>query len=276
MAISKGENITSLEMEELDEKSKTIFFGSNYQFLNEHRGYRPGNMHIFLGTAGGGKSTLVRSLLIDVLPRLKKGKKVLLWLSEETAEEFTIEFGKTGIVKHGRPLLDKLHIFSEQENDMDAKESLCELSRLAMKDEYGFVFIDNITTSEFYMDLKPNVQSMVAKKIKGICQKAYVPFVLIAHTGAEISDSFSRLIVPNDIRGSKSIVNLAPFYYVMQRFLTDDSIYPTLRVCKHRGQIVNKSIFLLRFCQHTVLFKDDRSISFEIFKEAFKNRNTLK
>lgn len=275
--VSKGEYITSLELEELNERSKKVYFKSMYNFINQHRGYRPSNIHLFLGTSGGGKSTAVRSLLVDALPRIKRGKKVLLWLSEETVADFTTELGKTGIVEHGRVLLERLHIFSEQECEFEGPaQILNEFIRLIETNEYEIVFLDNITTSEFYMDKKPDVQAMVIKKIKAVIQKSNAVLNIVAHTNAEVSDSSPRLINANDIRGSKSIVNLSQFIYILQRFVNDDNIFQTLRIVKNRGQLVNKSIFLLRFCKETFLFKDDKPISFEIFKEAFKTRNTLK
>ena len=77
MAIEKGEFVTSYEMDQLLEESKHVKFNSAHGFLREHNGYRNGKLHLFIGTASSGKSTLVRSLILDAVSGLEKGKKIL-------------------------------------------------------------------------------------------------------------------------------------------------------------------------------------------------------
>ena len=61
----------------LKERDKVHWY-SDYHFLNEHKGHRPGALHLYLGVAHGGKSTLMRSLLIDALKKCDKDKKILV------------------------------------------------------------------------------------------------------------------------------------------------------------------------------------------------------
>lgn len=276
MKVNEAKFITELEVGELSDSAKKVHFKSLYRFLNHHNGFRPMNMHIFLGTSGGGKSTMVRSLIVDVLARTPKGKKVLMWLSEESTDEFIVEIAKTGLISHGRELFTKMDIISEQEmENSDPKAMISKLNELMASGKYGFLFFDNITTSEIYMDRSANVQALVAKKIKAIIQKANVPAVLIAHTGAQVTDTMNRMIESNDIRGSKTIINLSQFIYILQTFYILKKRVPTLRTIKHRGQLVEENIFQLNFNKETFIFDGDRALDFKDFKEIFKARNVL-
>lgn len=275
MAVNEGEYITSIELSELHERASVVWFNSMFFFLKAHKGYRKGNIHLLLGSSGGGKSTLVRSMLIDALPRVSK--KILVWLSEETADDFKMEISKTGLIDHGRSLLDKMDIFSEQDSDIkNCDEMFFYLSELLSQNKYDMVFLDNITTSLIYMDRRPNEQASVSKELKKLCQKIDIPMILIAHTGAEISDTTPRTINPNDIRGSKTIINLSQFIYILQRFMNNEKIFQTLRIAKHRGQDVKNKIFKLKFESRNFLFTEDRIINFDAFSDAFKERDKLR
>ena len=82
------------EIEVLHEGADRVYFDTHYNFLKAHNGFRPGCMHMFMGTSHGGKSTLVRSLLTDICLSGKdingEPNPVLLWLSEETVLEFLL------------------------------------------------------------------------------------------------------------------------------------------------------------------------------------------
>lgn len=264
--------MTDEEIDVLNHLNNKIFYQSHFNILKTHNGLRPGCLHTFLGTSGGGKSTLIRSLLIDFLENSEKD--IVLFLSEESKLDFLSQFHKTGYKKN----LDKLHIISEldlsdgKKTDAEIwKELLFQISEIKPS---LFVY-DNITTSRFYMDKKPNEQSKFSWYIKKLCLDKNIPFILVAHTGGLINDSINRLIEPNDIRGAKTIINISHFFYVMQRFILGDTIYPTVRITKHRSQDIEKSIFKINYDKKRRIYIQDVALNFKDFKEAYKARNVL-
>lgn len=258
---------------ELLEKNQKVYFKSNFGFINRHKGFRPSNLHLFIGTPSGGKSTLMRSLLLDVLEEIKNNEKILLWLSEESEEDFLTEiFYSTNVTAP----LHKIKIISETDFlDMKPIDKFKVFAKEVSSMEYSFIFFDNITTSAFYMDRKVDDQSTMAANFKKIANGSKVPVILFAHTGAQIADNNVRLIDQNDIRGSKTIVNLIQFCYIMQRFHIGDAIFPTIKITKHRGQIVNNKIFKLVYSESKRIYESDVELSFKDFNEAFKDRNVL-
>jgi hypothetical protein len=262
---------------------ETTFFYSDFNFLSAHKGHRPGNLHLYIGVAHGGKSTLIRSLILDALRKVQKNKKVVIWLSEETEQDFLIEFSmamKFFDQTDAILLYKKLRIYSEMNLSKHFKnESLTQKFNYFVneinKEDVDIVFFDNVTTSEFYMDQDIETQSYFIKQLKEKTGAAKVPMVLVAHTGADITENSHRLISMNDIRGCKSIINLVQYCYILQRFHIADFYFPTLRITKHRGQTVENKMYYIEFCKEKNLYIKDRAINFEEMKENFKRRNVL-
>ena len=244
--------------------------------MREFNGWRPRNIFLFLGAAGEGKSTLTRTLVIDALANVPKGKKVLVYLSEESVDDFIIELNKSGVFEHGKELLTKLEIFSEQSiEDATPKKVFAKFCELCSRKDIAIVFLDNLTTSEFYMDKKVEAQSMVAKKLKQLALNPDKTIAVIAHTGTEVNQTIKRLVNANDIRGSKSLINITQVIFILQRFEIQDRIYQTLRLVKYRGYSPENKMFNLNFDKRLFVFNNNRAIDFETFKSAYGERNKL-
>ena len=266
----------------LKEREK-VFWYSDYSFLTEHKGHRPGALHLYLGVAHGGKSTLMRSLLIDALKRCKKEKKILVWLSEETENDFLIEFSMA--LAHlnqidAKVLLSKILIHSEMNYSnifpkSDVKLKYKYFKETILNEEIDLILFDNLTTSEFYMDRSIEDQSYFIRDLKEVVSKANKPFIMVAHTGADMTENSHRLISMNDIRGCKSVINIVQHCYILQRFQINDCYYPTLRITKHRGQSVENKMFYLFFDKDRNLYIKDKCINFLELKDNFKRRNVL-
>ena len=264
------------------QRSQTVWY-SDFTFLKEHNGFRPGSMHLFLGVSHGGKSTLTRSMIWDSLRRCPKDKKVLVWLSEETEEDFLIEFllAATHMEKEDLfCLTDKLIIHSEmawpeyfKRGEIQKKKDY--MTETFLRDDIAIIFYDNLTTSEFYCDIHPSEQSTFVWQVKELISRTQKPFVCVAHTASEISENTPRFISMTDIRGSKTITNLVQFFYILQRFSIEDSFYPTLRILKHRGQTVKDTMYFLNYDSNRNLYTKDKKIDFTAIKEAFRQRNVL-
>lgn len=266
-----------LEKEEINvlhKMAKKVFFQSHYAFLTNHNSYRPRAIHTFMGESHGGKSTLVRSLVLDVCLN-DPPTPILVWLSEETVYEFLAELYRCNIDKNK---LKHLHVYSEldyKKGFQSVNEVFIEIKRICFEHDIELIFIDNLTTSFIYMDRQVKEQSIVSKELKKLANDTDCPIALMVHTGAAVNNGMSRLIEMNDIRGSKTIVNLSNFFYIMQSFHDENKITSTIRITKHRGQEVAHKFYKLNYSSQARLYAVDEMLTFEEFKEIFKKRNLL-
>ena len=264
--------ITKTEKDLLKQDKEKVYFHSNYDFLSCHKGFRPCHIHTILGNAGGGKSTLIRSLIIDVLCN-RPAKKVLLWLSEETRLQFLTEFGYSDFEEFKN---DNFLIYSE----MDAKgktprQIFEDIEIIVRNKEVDILIYDNITTSKLYMDRTVAEQSAFCTAIKNAASRWAIPVVLVAHTNANITENYEKIINMNDIRGGKTLINLSEFFYILQTFYIESDRFMTLRITKHRGFSLKNLIYKLVYSPKARLIALSKNIPFDDFKEAYKQRNKL-
>jgi len=264
-------HFTDEDQAQYNKELNEIHFASKLGFLNAHRGLRRGSLHLVIGTAGGGKSTLVRTMVRDFLFQKENMNFNLgICLSEETIRNYKKQLAY-GVPSHD--LLLNTTAVSELEQKNWNKKMLFDWLRTYTPDAFMF---DNITTSKFYMDMNAKEQSKFAVELKEITTELNCATLLIAHTDAEITDSIERPVQLNDIRGSKSIVNLVEFGYVLQRFEIGDKFFPTIRTKKHREQDLVHGMYTLQYDPRLRSFSGDLAIDFEKFKEVFSERNRLK
>lgn len=263
--------ISQQEATQMQENDRTVYIQSKLGFLNAHNGLRPGSIHTVMGTPGGGKSTLMRTIVRDFAfhpENAKTKKKMLIRLSEETVSEFRAQLSY-GIPEHER-MMD-IKISSELEDKLNGFG----LEELIASHQPDVFLYDNITTSRLYQDKRPEDQGKFCSWIKQISKADGMATILVAHTGAEIHDGIARMITMNDIRGSKALVNLSEFFYIMQRFEVKDEFYPCLTICKHRGQELINKFYFLQYEKAIRSFVRDQAINFEQFKGYYAKRNRL-
>ncbi len=260
------------ELKDIAEENAHEYIKSGFEFIRAHNGLRPGCVHLFLGTSGSGKSTVVRKIILDSADE----HTILVWQSEETREDFV-----TSLVKsYPKPEVARnIKIVSEfglGEDVVQSPQAVFQKYAETVKAlNPRAVFFDNITTSRMYMGLRPNEQDAMAWKIKELHESTDIPVLIIAHTRADVTDSAARLIEDTDIRGSKSIANLAPYLYIFQRFEIDDHVFPTIRVRKSRKHQVANKLFRLIYSKEKNAYVKDLELPFKEFKEAFSKRNRL-
>lgn len=264
-------SFTNDEMNQLVASSAEVHFHTRMGFLNAHNGLRRGSVHMVIGTAGGGKSTLIRTLLRDLLFNTKNEQySIVSWLSEETCTQY-----KTQLVHGLEPdkRLENCVLISEiDEMDKGAKHFFDNIEMLSP----DVLIYDNLTTSRFYEGVRPAEQVKYFSKIKEMTSRLNCATIIVAHTAANVNDNQDRLIEPNDIRGNKTVVNMAEFFYVMQRFQDDTgNFFPTITVKKHRGQELVHSMYLLQYEKRLRAFLGDHALEFTKFKEFYKNRRKL-
>lgn len=272
-------DVTDAELDWLVEDNQNLYYPTEFSFLAQHNGFRPGKMHLFLATAGAGKSTLGRTLLIDVLNSgtiERDHTNVLIWLTEEKRTEFLAEFHRTKFFKNRKDLKKRIFIDSEfEQKQTDTFYLLKRMEQLITKNDIKFIFMDNITTSRLYMGKRPDEQETIALELKRMASARGCPIVIFAHTNAEINNNIRRMINPNDIRGSKGIVNFSEFLYIMQTFHAGERRYTTIYLEKHRGHVINNRFFKMIYNPDRRAFDRDQPLDFESFKQIFKSKDDL-
>lgn len=253
------------------EINNEILIPSQLDFLLEHNGIRPAQMHLFLGLSGGGKSTLFRTLLFDYYLNKQPNQVPAIWLSEESEDDFAIQLVKHAAAESVFKKKD-INFYSEVDKWKNPKMSFAMLDRLFEKSD--IVFFDNLTTSNFY---KGNFESMdkFVGYLKNLVKKHQKPLVIFAHTGGQMRENGKVLLEQNDIRGPKTICNLVEFLYIMQQFHVDNEVRSTLRIVKSRSQEVKKKIYEMQYNSYANVYSKSFAITFDEFKDLFNERNKL-
>ena len=263
--------MTEDEMSELKKNNEKVFFRSSYDFLKIHKGLRPGLTHLVIGMPSGGKSTLRDSLIFDFLNH-NPGKNVLLWLSEEAANSFKMKVANN---KEFNGMMDRVFIYSERDNKNIGGNNQVLIDRIAegvMKSNASLFILDNITTSELYKGGYEQ-QDYTADQLKGIFEGTQCPLVIFAHTSSNIKQGHSAIIDMTDIRGSRGLVNIAEYMYILQSFVLDKNMFTTVRLAKHRDQNVSEKMYALNYNQEKRFYDVDVKIDFEHFKKLYKKQN---
>jgi ABC-type iron transport system FetAB ATPase subunit len=257
------------ERQSYDDSLKETHFHSQLNFLNAHNGLRRKSMHLLLGTTGGGKSTMVRTLLRDIIFNPKNDTQLCVWLSEESSNDYRSQVAY-GLPSHDRLL--KTQLFSELETEKLNEKTFREWLDMFKPDVFIF---DNITTSALYNDKNAKEQASFVTMLKKLTVEYNMATILVAHTDAKATDTMGRLINLNDVRGSKSVANLVEFAYILQRFEIGTTYFSTIRVEKHRSQELKHKLFSLQYNNQLRSFISDIPIQFEKFREMYKERNKL-
>jgi len=264
----KGEQICIVpsEADSYRQRSRTIPFPTDLLFLKGHNGFRRKKMHLLIATSGAGKSTLVRTLVIDLIKN-NPGKKILVYLSEETIEDFKFELSESSY-----DFSFTKNLFAISEQDFDEKDKLWDvLHAFVDENKIDILIFDNITTSKFYNDTTPDKQGRFSAILKHFAQVKNIPVIPIAHTAAGINNNTRCWINEDQIRGAKTIVNLSEFVYILQRFHIEGRIIQTFRIIKHRGQAPEHKTFKLTYSEQERIYIGSQTLNYTAIAEVFKN-----
>lgn len=240
---------------------------TSLSFLTNVNGWRKGCVHVVLGTTSSGKSTLVRSIIHDILANNDK-VNVSLFLSEETSDDYSLELYRAF---RNLNYQDRVNFYSEQDTlDLNKSRALLEE---AFSDNSEVIIYDNLTTSMVYGE-KYEGQSECAIKLKTATKKSNKAFVAIAHTNNVIKNS-RDLIDSGSVRGSKTISNIAEFFFINHQISCDDNLFNFIQIEKHRNQRPENKFFRLNYDNKKSIFKNCTPVSFNDFKELWKLRDKL-
>lgn len=260
-----------------DERGKMKFL-SHFNFLRSHRGWRDGCIHTLMGAASGGKTTMVKSIMVDLLENARDKGNIGVFLSEQDLGSFLLDMNTTGY--RNQDQLDRMHVRSQQDDYVydatDTPEKLLKYLEVFIKEnDLKFLVMDNLTTIAAYEGANVQKQSWIAFQVKKLAKKFNIPFLVVAHVGSGITEGANHLIDQNHIRGSRVWTNISEYFYIMQRFDIGETIFQTLRICKHRNHEVATKMYQFKYHSLTRMYVQDIALSFVKFKEIYKQRNRL-
>lgn len=247
------------------------------KFIDDHFSLRPSCLHVLLGSTGRGKSTLVQSLILEW------GKKanLLLYLTEESVERLENKLFEKE--ENSKYLSSKLNIIHEQDvlktlNPNDYIGFCLQLETKIQATNPKALIFDNLTTSLFYENKFKNIMPLLGR-LREIAAKYKIPIFLITHTKKGINEN-KGIIMPDDVRGSASLALTADYFYIMYRIQYKSkmgSSYNTafIYVAKSRDHGNQDFIYRLDYDIAKKRYTKDTMVSFEIFKEAMKDRNKI-
>ena len=184
---------------------------TRFNFINDHRGMRPGMMHVLMGTTGSGKTTMARAILAD----LSQGCKILYYSSEETAEQFQAQAGYANKINFENiSFVHETDALRECSGKDDIEGFIKFLNWELDATNSDLLFFDNITTSVFYDQNKRAIDC--ATKLRAVMVQKRIPFFVVAHTGSLVRDG--TWFDASNMRGFRSIANTAEYFYCLFRF----------------------------------------------------------
>ena len=278
------EYFSTLEMNEdevnyLKLLKEMVYFKSNLSFLQRINGLRPGATHLVIAPPGGGKSTLCKTFIRDLQDNAPKSEKlainILVILSEQKINDLKSEF--INLPDFGNNKRKNIHIFSEMEL---VDENHYHFNFMRIKEMIKFtgarvIIYDNLTTSQYYSVLPPWEQYQFCFTLKKLAEETQNALILFAHTGAQFNKYAKRMISVNDIRGTKDIVNLAQFVYILQTFQIVDYKVTTVAVAKDRDYESEGQFYRLEYSSEMRVYKDCMRIDYNAIKAYFDKMDRL-
>jgi archaellum biogenesis ATPase FlaH len=262
---------TEKEVNDALKYHQIFLWETRFDFLKCTQGIRQSSLIGLLGTTGSGKSSLFKSIIADSCDN-----KCLVWLTEETRENYS---GGIKASKHDT-LYDNIRFFHEDDIGEEIRNNLDDLIKyiidLIVGSGVRIVFLDNITTSCLYSShFGEKGQAKVITTLKNFAHNNKITIFFMAHTQKNINnDSVNKLISGEDIRGTNQAFMAADYFYILQRFESDE-IFTFIRVVKHRYHTdLSKKSYQLEY-DRAGFYKKDCFISFETINEHFQKRNFL-
>lgn len=264
-------------LEENEEKN-TVSFPSDFCFLSDHNGLRRGELHVLLGPKGGGKSSLMRTILYDTL-LLKK--RAYLHLSEEPISKYMppiLNLMSTKLDGNKDELNLWLSLLSaDSELNLKCTEPNELLSRIELKareHEADIIFFDNFTTSVL-SSRGISSEATCAKQLNAMARRLNIPIVVAAHT-AKGSDK-KEFITGDDVRGNATLVNLASYLYTIKIHFNNSDVKTFLFTDKARyHNKANKKMYELYFQREFEMFFRDMPVSYEYLYQYIKGNQRQK
>lgn len=260
-------SLTDQEIKSAEDEDGKSFFSCRFNFLKVHCGIRPACLHMFLGTKGSGKSSLVKTIIADIA----RVKTVAVWLTEETK----VQYQKV-INSISKSAADNIRWIAEKSLDHKNNRAHGDFLKMAEREildaNSDILFIDNISTGRFYQNEKTQMES--AEWFSSFPQRSGMAVVAVAHTRKDVTDNSYKLIDGTDIRGRLDITNVCEYLYALQKFEHDDGWHLIVNIDKSRHHRLGGSKYFLPEFNDGIYWKDS-ALPFDALNEIYKNRQYL-
>lgn len=259
-------DVSDIKTRQIQHKKQV--YKSRFGFLNAHFGVRPSSFTGLMGTAGSGKSTLIKSIISDCAAT----HKVNCYLTEEKSEDYEMHLHQIGAN------MGNISFIEENESafqGMDCEGAIAMLLESLFMCESDIIFLDNITTSVLYEKYQYNGQTRLISALRAFCNDTGKTVFYIAHTKKGSDNNGHRLFTGDDIRGTSQAFQQAEYFYILQPVNVGEQTFPILQVSKHRFHPkIGGKFFLLGYYEDQ--YKSDMRLTWDKVKDIFKKRNTLK
>lgn len=261
-----------LEQEEFSETLKEhddVKFKSSLRCFKDHNGFRPGELHTIVAPKGGGKSTLSRTIVSELI---YGPHRVLLYLSEEESQKYLLEINanlrKIFGTDHDRirEVLDKLKVVSELEiKPKSANEWLSMINFVVEEECIDIMIIDNFTTS-FLGELFVSKQSQVFRQLKKLACKQEIPILGFFHTA---KGAAKGVYDGDNVRGSATAINMGSYNYILLFFRQINECYLWVEKSRYHRK-ANGQVYQLHFDGRAGIFVDCELSNMNLLKDAAK------
>ena len=260
-----------MEPDEMDlyrEANEALHYFTGFSFLLKHFGLRPGCVHTLLAEAGHGKSSLLRSILIDSAHNCN----VLVYLSEESTIQYQTHLNiivpkRVKNPKKHRKVLDNIKLLSEYEIRFPEIKPVLFLKKLLEghieKNKIKLLAIDNFTTSQFCY-LTPKEQAQTINLFKSIAIKYNIPVIVLVHP-KKGTLQYDKELIQYHIHGGVILKNVSEYIYCMQKLGKLNPIKSFIKIAKSRNHPkANETAYLLEFeeiCESSGQIARDRQVT---------------
>lgn len=240
----EDESIIKFENIDIDTPVKRMSTGSLY--LNRAiGGIRPGELNIFTGQGGSGKSTALNQIMLNII---NSGTKCLIYTPELTdvqykkwtcrqlftnpKEESTSYFDdimqktyylpKSDVSKKMSKWVDKNLTYISSQNNLTEKEVLKTIIKNIRKKDVKFIVLDNLMKISFDTKTMEDLyekQKLFIEDLSKICKKYDVSINLVAHPKKHETSEPDQYV----IMGTSNIPNLVDNIYYYKR-ITEHSL----------------------------------------------------
>jgi twinkle protein len=193
-------------------------------------GLREGELTLFSGYAGSGKSTFLNQLVLNLISDQENPEKVciasfelsprglLFWMSQQALQQSlsvndSSESLKTKI-DIAMKIIDENLYFIKQQDEIGIDHLLRLIELSYRRDQARFFIVDSLMCIENNEKDEHRGQTVIIRKLKTLAKKLDIHIILVAHPRK--TDGFSILRM-QDICGSSNITNLADNLLIMHK-----------------------------------------------------------
>jgi len=263
----------------LDYLHKSQFGSTGFYCFDDHAGFRKGSIDLIMGTEGKGKSTFVRSVQLNIA----KHHQILVYSSEENKKDTeTMMYLRDADMSTA----SNIH-FCEEDEVLDLCKSTSNFDEWRrvitvklMNAGAEILFIDNITTSEFYVGSDYKNQIAFINALKKLKKELNIAIIVVAHAKKGTRDSQKNLIEASDVMGPATLANTAEYVHVFHLIRTKSRgmsapTHPIIRVAKARFGSNVGNFYVLDYDHDKKEYTGDSRLSFEEFNKIFKDAQFL-